>query len=528
MKISAFLAIAIAIAIAMSTAAFSQTSPPAAPTLTAGAEFKGLHFDWDPVPGATSYQLEYRAHQTGSFVKQADFLSTGTSTNFSFPLHLFDWTYARYRLAACNSAGCTRSAEVSVSGLRRDAVGYFKSAPPTAGARLGEHIDLAADGYTLVATARGESTTTSGDTQGGAVYVFRRGTGGQWIQRARIMTNGYSKYPDSFDLFASVSASGNTIAVTLPTDVIDATRRGRVLVYYWKNNVYTGVPVPRPDMDKVCGARLSESGYLLAVNGVLAGKPVTAIYKSINGVWQNISTVLPNANCNLTITGDGKSLYGLCSGDAVNPYRDYILVLSGSTFSTRTEIDVDDNPADNDRIFHYHWALAADRTGDTFAVSAGTEYQGSTSEGWVTVYHRDAGTYSQVAWFTAGAWNPEDYPTIEFGASVSLSGDGHTMVIGDPDDYGQGLGPRAAPLLPGTVKTGAAYVYRLTDSWKLANMVKPNYTDGENWTFGRATALSGTGKTLVLGHADESSSASGIDGNWADTSLSASGALFMY
>src|SRR5690349_14791373 len=85
MKMPAFLAIAFA----MSVSAFSQTSPPAAPTLTAGAEFKGLRFDWTPAPGATWYQLEYRAHQTGPFVQQGDdFPATTTSTRFSFGLHL--------------------------------------------------------------------------------------------------------------------------------------------------------------------------------------------------------------------------------------------------------------------------------------------------------------------------------------------------------------------------------------------------------------------------------------------------------
>ena len=67
MKILAFVAIALAAA----APAFSQSSAPAAPTLTAGAEFKGLRFDWDTVPGATWYQLEYRAHRTGEFVQQA-------------------------------------------------------------------------------------------------------------------------------------------------------------------------------------------------------------------------------------------------------------------------------------------------------------------------------------------------------------------------------------------------------------------------------------------------------------------------
>src|SRR3954468_7612260 len=111
------------IALAMSASAFSQTSAPAAPTLTAGVEFKGLRFDWDAVPGAAWYQFEYRAHQSGGFVQQGDdFPATATSWQFSFPLHLYDWTYARYRLGACNSAGCTYSAEVSVSDLRTDAV----------------------------------------------------------------------------------------------------------------------------------------------------------------------------------------------------------------------------------------------------------------------------------------------------------------------------------------------------------------------------------------------------------------------
>src|SRR3954471_13821972 len=153
-----------AITLAMSVSAFAQTSPPAAPTLTAGAEFKGLRLDWDTVPGATWYQVEYRAHQTSSFVQQGDdYPATATSTRFSFPLHLFDWTYARYRLAACNSAGCSRSAAISVSALRRDAVGYFKASQPKENAFLSREVALSSDGYNLVATAPGEVTLT-GDT----------------------------------------------------------------------------------------------------------------------------------------------------------------------------------------------------------------------------------------------------------------------------------------------------------------------------------------------------------------------------
>ena len=207
MKASTFFVIAWAISIS----AFAQTSAPAAPTLTAGAEFKGLRFDWDTVPGATRYQLEYRAHQTGDFLELGDDLAaTQTSTHFSFPLHLFDWTYARYRLAACNDAGCSRSAEVSVSGLRREAVGYFKAGQSKLKAYFGSAIDLSPDGYNLVVSAPGEVTQTGGGSAGGAVYTFRRGSNGKWIQRARLEPHGArSRVSRNLDKQASSEPSGH-------------------------------------------------------------------------------------------------------------------------------------------------------------------------------------------------------------------------------------------------------------------------------------------------------------------------------
>jgi hypothetical protein len=526
----------LAIALAMSVTAFAQTSPPAAPTLTAGAEFKGLRLDWDSVPGATWYQLEYRAHQTGSFVKQGnDFPATATSTRFSFPLHLYDWTYARYRLAACNSAGCSRSAEVSVSDLRRDAVGYFKAAAPVQGGSLGHEIDLAPDGYTVAATAPGENeyVTATHRYTGGAVYVFRRGSDGKWLQRARIDAHGSSMYPDDLQLDVAVSASGNTVAVALPTEYVDGTKRGQVDVYFLKNNAYGRTRIARPDMDKISSVQLSENGYVLAVNGSLANVSTTAIYKSTNGVWVNTRTISTGEACtHVTMTRDSKALAAMCQqAEPSGAPRDYIRVLSGSNFATRAEMDVDHDIGDNDRIFHYHFGFAVDRTGDTVAVSSATEYQGSTSSGRVDVFHREAGVYQEVAGFVAGDWNGGDEAdTVNFGYSISLSGDGHTMAVGQLDDNGRGFGPRAAPLLAGTTRIGAFYVYRLTDSWKLANMVKPNYYDAANsdFEFGWTSALSDTGKTLVVGAPLEDSSAKGIDGNWADASLSASGALFMY
>ena len=93
----------------------------------------------------------------------------------------------------------------------------------------------------------------------------------------------------------------------------------------------------------------------------------------------------------------------------------------------------------------------------------------------VRIYKRGAAGYSQVARLTAGAWRMKDRG-YEYGTNLSLSGDGHTLAVGDDEDNGTGTGPRAAPLVSGTVHTGAVYVYRLTDMWRLSNIVKPNYT----------------------------------------------------
>ena len=98
---------------------FSQSVAPGIPSLTIGAEMKGLRFDWEPVEGASWYQLEIKANENAEFVQHGDDIDASTLfTRYRFPLHLYFWTPARYRLAACNVAGCSRSDEVPVSSLQ--------------------------------------------------------------------------------------------------------------------------------------------------------------------------------------------------------------------------------------------------------------------------------------------------------------------------------------------------------------------------------------------------------------------------
>jgi hypothetical protein len=527
-----------AITLAFSVSAFGQTTIPAAPTLTAGAEFKGLRFDWDRVPGATSYHLEFRANQTGPFVNVQDYPATATATRFTFPLHLYNWTYARYRLAACNSAGCSRSGEVSVSSLRRDAVGYFKSSQPVQGGHFGASKDLSPDGYNMVAAAPGEATESGDLVEGGAVYVFRRGTDRKWVQRARLEPQAVSYADYGLSLRVAISASGDTVAVGMPTFLNPgANGDGQVDVFQFTNNAWVRTRLPRPAAAYSFGdsVALSESGTTLAIQ-LNDGDHSVAIYRLINGVWQNVRTLSTTSLgyqelCSLPIMSrDGTAIAERCDdlGSETRPRRDYIRVHSGENWSVRTDITLG-YPTTNDTVFG-HNGFAIDRTGDTIAVQFNQTQMGTLNgTGLVKVYKRGSGGYSQVTTLTPGPWRSDTYKFV-YGNAIALSGDGQTIAVGDGADNGLGWGPRAAPLWAGTEQTGAVHVYRLTDSWKLANMVKPNYNPnpGAAHIFGESVALNQSGHTLIVAVPRESSSASGIDGDWANTNRGTSGAIFMY
>ena len=162
----------------------------------------------------------------------------------------------------------------------------------------------------------------------------------------------------------------------------------------------------------------------------------------------------------------------------------------------------------------YSVGLAVDRTGSTIAAQVYMATHEGDGPGEVHVFRRD-GAYSRVAILTPGAWNVPDARS-SFGLDVAISDDGGTIAVGQSADTGYGTGPRAAPLNPGSAYSGAVYVYRLKNTWQLANIVKPNYLPNST-VFGYQVALNGNGQTLLVGDRFEGSPAQGIGGNWAST-----------
>jgi hypothetical protein len=535
------------IALAMTAPAYTQTSPEA-PMLTAGAEFKGLRFDWEPAAGASWYELEYRANQGSTFTRLGSELpATATSFRYRFPLHLFDWTHARYRLAACNANGCTRSTEVSVSDLRREAVGYFKSDVSVQGLQFGTDTDLSPDGLNLVTVAPYDAGPDSYQHTG-AVHVFRRGANGVWVQRAKLNPPRPAYiWTGTNDMRVRISADGNTVVLGMPNSTTQEppeegndTVTGEAYVFHFdgarwhRSRLYSGAN-DRGRFGNWVG--INDAGDIVAVD---AGDSSTYtvprkiyLYRKINGSWQPVRAIGATMGTEFcqhgALSGDGSAVVETCrAGTMISTTRRYLRIHSGPNWTVREEIPFE-MVAPSTATRFSSIGIAVDDTGSTIAAQIFTAGPGQhTGPVEVQVFRRQ-GTFTRVAVLTPGAWrNAAD--NSWYGLALALSGDGGTLAVGDAFDNGYGTGPRAAPLTPTTSTTGAVYVYRLrSDTWRLANMIKPNYQgSGLLPLFGMDVSLNFNGQTLAVGHPNESSSATGIGGNWASGETSGSGAVFMY
>ena len=537
----------VAAVLSMTAPAYAQLIP-AAPSLTAGPEFKGLRFDWEPAPGASWYELEYKANQNAMFTQLgSDLAASATSYRFRLPLHLFDWTYARYRLAACNASGCARSTEISVSNLRRDSVGYFKAAASTSYLRFGGDTDVTPDGLNFVASASGEYTG-SGPFQTGALYVFRRGSNGQWFQRARLVPPvAPFATGEENTMNVGISADGNTVVLGMPNyqrEYVDEESyddvNGQVFVFH-----FNGTSWVRSRLYAGAGSRgsfgkwvsISDAGDLIALaSGESTSAPLprrTFIYRNINGSWQPVREIqaMPGtAFCDHgALSADGSTLVESCrEGTMTTTLRNYVRTYSGANWTVRQEMPLQIASASSTRMWTI--GLAVDRTGNTIAAQIYEDTNASGSDhgpSEVHVFHRD-GAYSRVAVLSPGAWRAPEQRSF-YGVGLAVSDDGSTIAVGDAMDNGYGTGPRAAPLNPATDRSGAVYVYRLRNTWRLANMVKPNYNvSGRVGLFGLEVTLNGNGHTLLVGHESEDSDAQGIDGDWANDGSFESGAVWMY
>jgi hypothetical protein len=181
-------------------------------------------------------------------------------------------------------------------------------------------------------------------------------------------------------------------------------------------------------------------------------------------------------------------------------------------------------------------AVALSNDGTTLAVSTTNEDSAANGvngdeasnaardSGAVYVFRRTTGTWAQEAYVKPS--NPGDYDF--FGCAVALSGSGDVLAVGANSEDSTTTGVNGAPTADLAMGSGAAYVFRRSDTtWAQEAYVKASNTDAGD-EFGWRVALSSDGSALAVGAYRESSSAVGIGGNEADDTANHGGAAYVF
>ena len=341
---------------------------------------------------------------------------------------------------------------------------YVKAPVPRWPAQFGGAVALSADGRTLAAGARGDSSAVAGvrhpgdegfaeapagegARESGAAYVYRRSASGRWAPEA------YLKAPapgrgDWFGEAVALSADGRTLAAGAPRD----------------DSAAAGVRHP------------SDAGFAEALAGEGAERSGAAcVYRrGPSGRWALEACLKAPAPA------------------------------LGDRFGQSVSLSADGG------------ALAAGAPRyDLAAPNAMLLAEALASSGAAYVYRRSAsGRWALEARVKAPAPGLGD----RFGEAVALSADGRTLAAGAPGDGSAASGAfrpgdegfAEAPGARGARHSGAAYVYRRGPSgrWALGAFAKAP-VPGEGDRFGLSVSLGAGGGALAAGAPGEDSAAPG-------------------
>ena len=184
------------------------------------------------------------------------------------------------------------------------------------------------------------------------------------------------------------------------------------------------------------------------------------------------------------------------TGAALSISRDGALLAGGAHFEDSTATGVNGNQADN----------GADNSGAAY------------------VFARAGTAWRQQAYLKASNTQRND----QFGFAVALSGDGNTLAVTANFEDSAATGVNGNQADNSAEDSGAVYVFtRNGATWAQQAYIKSSNTGVED-RFGFSVALSDDGSTLAVGAINEDSVATGINGNQADNSAQASGAVYLF
>jgi hypothetical protein len=483
-----------------------------------------------------------------------------------------------FAAAACGRIRFDPLADAALSAIAQRA--YIKASNTGAADGFGERVALSADGSTLAIGAPYEDSAATGldgnqadnsATDSGAVYVFTR-AGTTWSQQAYIKASN-TNAGDAFGFSVALSGDGSTLAVGAPNEDSAATgiggnqadntapNAGAAYVFTragatWTQESYVKASNTTAGDNFGLSVTLSGDGTILAVSATNeAGSGAAYVFTRTAGSWtQQALLKASNADAGdafgdrLVLSADGSTLAveafvedsaatGIDGNQADNSATDsgavYVFSHAGASWNQEAYVKA----SNTDALDHFGESIALSADGSTLAVGADLEDSAATgidgnqadnsasASGAVYVFTRTGTTWTQQAYVKAS----NTAAASGFGGrGVGLAADGSTLVVGSIGEASAATGIDGNQADRSAAAAGALYVFTRTGvTWTQDSYVKASNTDaGDN--FGFSLALSSDGSTLAVSALQEASAATGIDGNQADNSAAAAGAVYVF
>jgi hypothetical protein len=417
---------------------------------------------------------------------------------------------------------------------------YVKASNAGQSDLFGMSVAVSADGSTVAVSApweRSAATGINGDQnddsvpQAGAVYVFTR-SGDSWSQQAYIKASNTGRHADDkdpladgdqFGLSLALSGDGNTIAVGAITEDSAATgingnaaddsaqSAGAVYVFARTGNAWTQqayVKASNTDAADLFGYRvaLNHDGNTLVAAGYdedgpgrgvnveqgngANGSGALYVFTRAGTAWQQDAYLKGSRSegndalgFSVAISGDGSTIVAGAADESC---------LVGGI-----------NPEGCDM----------DKPEDASGGSSGAAY----------VWVRSGGTWTEQAFIKASNPQLQDW----FAASIAVSADGSTLLVGAPMEDSRARGINGDEEDDSAIESGAAYLFtRSGTTWSQQAYIKADNAD-EFDEFGATVAVSGDGRTLITGARMENGGA-GINGDQNDNSMPEAGAVYVW
>lgn len=495
---------------------------PAAPVLSVSGGLKQLHFTWPTGTTGETYRLLSNPDGHSGFNIVVDNI-TGTSADVDVAVHRLDWTSAAYMLEACNTIGCRRSQAVSVKDKVLAAIGYFKASNTDTGDRFGYAVAVSGDGSTLAVGVPDEdsnATGVNGDESdntlpnSGAVYIYKK-LGAAWQFHSYVKPQ-YTGAGYEFGFPLALNRDGTILAVGTVGDASAATGINAFI----NNSSATGSGAVYV-FERV-GESWTQQAYIKASNA--NANDVFGFSIALNSDGNVLAVGAPYEQSLATgINGNQSDNSGQHVGAT------YVFARTVSGWAQQAYIKVSRPDADD----YFGYSLSLNQKGDTLAVgawgesSAATTVNGDASDnsaksaGAAYIFNHDDAGWHQQAYLKA----PNAENRDAFGLALALDGSGDSLAV---SAIGEDGANSADPVNNAVSESGAVYIYGRTGGvWAFQSYLKASNANSQD-QFGRAVAMSGDGKLLVVGSNYEDSAAVAVGGDELDNSAADSGAAYVF